>query len=128
INTVTKAFLGLTVSCARCHDHKFDAISQADYYALFGIFTSTLPATIAVDAPGVLERHRGEMAWLKEEIRRDLGAFWSESLPASPESWRERIGGLSRSAGGTFPTFLGRLLVTGSEPAGLRRFWEESKG
>ncbi|MCB1089583.1 MAG: DUF1549 domain-containing protein, partial [Verrucomicrobiae bacterium] len=65
INTVTKAFLGLTVSCARCHDHKFDAISQKDYYALFGIFTSSLPATIAVDAPGVLEKNRGALAELK---------------------------------------------------------------
>ena len=36
VNVVTKAFQGLTVSCARCHNHKFDAISQEDYYALFG--------------------------------------------------------------------------------------------
>lgn len=41
IDKVSKAFLGLTVSCARCHDHKFDPISQRDYYALGGIFHST---------------------------------------------------------------------------------------
>ncbi len=41
IDTVSKAFLGLTVSCARCHDHKFDPVSTRDYYALAGIFTST---------------------------------------------------------------------------------------
>jgi hypothetical protein len=41
IDKVSKAFLGLTVSCARCHDHKFDPISQRDYYALGGIFNST---------------------------------------------------------------------------------------
>ena len=41
IDAVTRATLGLTVSCARCHDHKFDPIPQADYYALAGIFTST---------------------------------------------------------------------------------------
>ncbi len=40
IDTVTKATLGLTVSCARCHDHKFDPIPTADYYALHGIFNS----------------------------------------------------------------------------------------
>ncbi|MFM2166632.1 MAG: hypothetical protein RIS79_1003, partial [Verrucomicrobiota bacterium] len=44
IDTVTKAFQALTVSCARCHNHKFDAISQADFYSLYGIFTSTHPA------------------------------------------------------------------------------------
>ena len=41
IDTVGKAFLGLTLGCARCHDHKFDPISQNDYYALAGIFYST---------------------------------------------------------------------------------------
>jgi cytochrome c553 len=42
IDTTTKAFLGLTVSCARCHDHKFDPIPIKDYYSLHGIFASTV--------------------------------------------------------------------------------------
>jgi hypothetical protein len=41
VDVVSKAFMGLTVSCARCHDHKFDPISQRDYYGLAGIFFST---------------------------------------------------------------------------------------
>jgi hypothetical protein len=41
IDTMSKTFLGLTVACARCHDHKFDAISQADYYALAGYLQSS---------------------------------------------------------------------------------------
>ncbi len=41
IDVFAKTFLGLTVSCARCHDHKFDAISQRDYYALYGIVESS---------------------------------------------------------------------------------------
>ncbi len=41
IDAVSQAFLGLTVACARCHDHKFDPIPQTDYYALAGIFRST---------------------------------------------------------------------------------------
>ena len=41
IDMVGRQFLGLTLSCARCHDHKFDPISQRDYYALGGIFLST---------------------------------------------------------------------------------------
>ena len=41
IDTTSKAFLGLTVACARCHDHKFDPILTTDYYALAGIFAST---------------------------------------------------------------------------------------
>jgi cytochrome c553/mono/diheme cytochrome c family protein len=41
IDTAGKAFLGLALGCARCHDHKFDPVSHADYYALAGIFQST---------------------------------------------------------------------------------------
>ncbi len=41
IDTLSKAFLGLTIACARCHDHKFDPILTADYYALAGILAST---------------------------------------------------------------------------------------
>jgi hypothetical protein len=41
IDVFSKTFLGLTVSCARCHDHKFDAISTKDYYALVGVFASS---------------------------------------------------------------------------------------
>ena len=41
IDAVTRTFLGLTVSCARCHDHKFDPISAEDYYGLAGVFASS---------------------------------------------------------------------------------------
>lgn len=41
IDATSQAFLGLTIACARCHDHKFDPISQRDYYALAGIFLSS---------------------------------------------------------------------------------------
>ena len=41
LDTVTRSFLGLTVACARCHDHKFDPIKTDDYYALAGIMAST---------------------------------------------------------------------------------------
>ncbi|HEY1171763.1 MAG TPA: DUF1549 domain-containing protein [Verrucomicrobiae bacterium] len=41
IDAVTQGMLGMTVACARCHDHKFDPVPQTDYYALAGIFMST---------------------------------------------------------------------------------------
>ncbi|HWY86700.1 MAG TPA: PSD1 and planctomycete cytochrome C domain-containing protein [Gemmataceae bacterium] len=50
IDVTSRAFLGLTVACARCHDHKYDPIPQADYYALAGIFRST--ETLAGLRPG----------------------------------------------------------------------------
>src|SRR5262245_3070728 len=41
IETTGRAFLGLSLRCARCHDHKFDPVAQTDYYALYGVFAST---------------------------------------------------------------------------------------
>ena len=41
VDTVTRGLLGLTVACARCHDHKYDPVSTEDYYALAGVFAST---------------------------------------------------------------------------------------
>jgi hypothetical protein len=56
LDVLTKTFLGLTVACARCHDHKFDAISQKDYYALFGFLESSGYRLVRFDA---LEHNRG---------------------------------------------------------------------
>ncbi|MFO0951741.1 MAG: DUF1549 and DUF1553 domain-containing protein [Isosphaeraceae bacterium] len=53
IDVTSQAFLGLTVACARCHDHKFDPIPQRDYYALSGIFQST--QTCYGTLPGVIQ-------------------------------------------------------------------------
>ena len=47
IDVVTRGFLGMSVACARCHDHKYDAIPTADYYSLYGVFASSEePATL----------------------------------------------------------------------------------
>lgn len=83
IDTVTKAFQALTVSCARCHNHKFDAISQTDFYALYGIFTSTHPAVIDANAPGTGDAIRAELQKLKTEIKTTLITAWLAKLPST---------------------------------------------
>ena len=85
INTFTKAFQGLTVSCARCHDHKFDAISQADYYALFGILGSTRPGIRLVDHPERLGKNRETLASLKSDIRRQIADLWMSRIDEATE-------------------------------------------
>ena len=60
IDVTSKAFLGLTIACARCHDHKFDPIPTADYYAMAGIFRST--ETVSGIAPG--EKHADDQLLL----------------------------------------------------------------
>ena len=83
IDTVTKAFQALTVSCARCHNHKFDAISQTDFYALYGIFTSTHPAVIDANAPGTGDDIRAELQKLKTEIKATLIQDWLTQFPST---------------------------------------------
>jgi mono/diheme cytochrome c family protein len=46
IDVVSRGLLGLTLTCARCHDHKFDPLTQQDYYALYGVFASAVEPTI----------------------------------------------------------------------------------
>ena len=85
VDVASKAFLGLTVSCARCHDHKFDAISQKDYYSFFGTLYGARPTMRAVDSPAVLETNRDALAALKSDLRGLLAEAWSaaaESLGA----------------------------------------------
>jgi hypothetical protein len=53
IDTTGQAFLGLTLGCARCHDHKFDPVTRGDYYGLYGIFDSTRYAF-----PGSEQKHQ----------------------------------------------------------------------
>ncbi|MBM4071706.1 MAG: DUF1553 domain-containing protein, partial [Planctomycetes bacterium] len=82
LDTIGKGFLGMTVGCARCHDHKFDPIPTKDYYALAGILKSTrfiihdnvskwttqsLPMPAAQEV--ALRKHEAVLASLRERIR-----------------------------------------------------------
>jgi len=81
LDTIGRSMLGLTIGCARCHDHKFDPISQADYYSLAGIFLSTKTMeslkriakwhenSIATDADrALLTAHQERIAAKKAEL------------------------------------------------------------
>ncbi len=71
VDMVTRGFLGVTAACARCHDHKYDPISQRDYYALAGVFASTaykeypLAAAAEVDR---FEAHQKKIAAQEKAI------------------------------------------------------------
>jgi hypothetical protein len=66
IDTLSKTFMGVTVACARCHDHKFDAISDEDYYSLVGFMQSSRQEEAYLDPGGkiaaTLERVRDRLA------------------------------------------------------------------
>ena len=77
IDAFSKAFLAMTVSCARCHDHKLDAISQADYYALAGVFMTPRWTSRLIDAPGKNDAALAKLKRLRAEIHKRIGAAWT---------------------------------------------------
>jgi hypothetical protein len=96
IDVVSKAFQGMTVACARCHDHKFDAISQRDYYALQGVFASAHMGQRVVDTPAHLNRLNGALEQAQEALRQGLAKEWlkaAERLRAEfPETLEQEDG------------------------------------
>ena len=100
IDVVSKAFLGLTVSCARCHNHKFDPISQEDYHAFYSIMTSCRPATVNIDTSARQETNKAKLAGLKPRIRAALAEQWlaetgtiSEQILQPSAEWKKAIEG-----------------------------------
>ncbi len=71
LHTLGSTFLGLTVACARCHDHKFDPISASDYYALAGVFASIRQADLSL-LPEKLDKPvrdaRGRLKVIEEQL------------------------------------------------------------
>ncbi len=76
IDVLTKTFLGMTVSCARCHDHKFDAISTRDFYSLFGILSSSRYHEADLEPSGERDRLRDRLRQEKQAVREAAGADW----------------------------------------------------
>jgi mono/diheme cytochrome c family protein len=85
IDTLTRGFLALTVSCARCHDHKFDPIAQSDYYSLAGVFHSTKYQEIPLGPPEVIARYQQS----QKEIR-DCEAKIKQFLKAEGKGQGEK--------------------------------------
>ena len=91
-STTSVAFLGLTVGCARCHDHKFDPITSRDYYRILSTFTSTIIGEVkmpsetssegSAEYQGELERCEEQLAWF--ETHR-LPAMLSRHLEQAPD-------------------------------------------
>lgn len=78
MDTLSRATMGLTLACARCHDHKFDPISQKDYYAVAGIFNST--STLS----GLRNRQGGSKNYFQPDLLVELeGVSNSKSKSAS---------------------------------------------
>lgn len=80
VDVLGKTFLGLTLGCARCHDHKFDAISTRDYYAMVGYLQSSRYSLTTIDPPDRERATLEHLAELQERLQRQArDAFRGEA-------------------------------------------------
>lgn len=121
IDVTTRAFLALTVSCARCHDHKYDPIPTRDYYAIAGIFTST--ATLSNG------RQQGPNAtrWMERPLASREKAQEIESHQSALNQLLETMRMVRENPGGIRSSKLPGIVVDNTS-AQLTGRWKESIG
>jgi hypothetical protein len=74
IDVIGKAFQGMTIACARCHDHKFDAISTRDFYALYGMIESSSFSHGSVEGPAKFGDTQKALAEIKGALEKTFAA------------------------------------------------------
>ena len=133
VSNVMNNVTSTTVQCARCHDHKFDPISQQDYYALQAVFAGVDKANRAYDSDQTAGRRRRELVQRKQLLDRDDAqatalllsadvqaavASWEESLSHNRAHWTVLMPDSATSANGAtlVPQPDGSVLSTGSRP------------
>jgi cytochrome c553 len=97
VDVVTRGFLGLTVACARCHDHKYDPIPQTDYYSLAGVFLNTnyheypqVPKS-TLDKYKQLEEELETKQKLLQEMQTNLSTHLAEKLALQASNYLQGV-------------------------------------
>ncbi len=95
VSTTGVAFLGLTLGCARCHDHKFDPISQREFYQFFALFNAADEPTLSVPT----KQQSKELPALAAEIKQSLErlAIVDANIGTRQAEWETRLAALSPS-------------------------------
>jgi mono/diheme cytochrome c family protein len=89
-STMGTAMLGLTIGCARCHDHKYDPIPSSDYYRLIATFSTTVRSNIELDLePDVYRKAQAAFDKQHAPLVAALAAFERDQLPARFAKWEQ---------------------------------------
>jgi len=97
VNTASTAFLGLTMSCAQCHTHKYDAITQREYFQFFAFLNNTNDVQTVIENPEIADE-RERIQRQIEAVRTNLDDEFLKPDPQSPfEDWRVLTGDVAYS-------------------------------
>lgn len=151
IDAVSRGLLGMTVACARCHDHKYDAIPQADYYSLYGVFATSnqpndLPLIGEPEMGEAYNRFQAEQTRLQGELngylderhselvtqgREKAGEYLEQLMSLKPGEGIPRRGGMSLGKNELKPRLLERwnnYLKDRAKPDhALLGFWHDAR-
>ena len=135
INTLGEVWLGMTIECAQCHDHKFDPISQHEYYSLYAFFNNLDEPNISAPLPGQVDRYlqtKQDFDREHEKLLKQLAEYERDEFPQALASWEDSLGHpapnwvlltpqqLTDKMGSMFsPQEDGSILVTGSNNRSL---------
>ena len=92
---IGSAFLGITVGCARCHDHKFDPVAQSDYYQLQAFFAPTFPKDIVLASPEERRAYQQQMTLWNQKVEELAGQIRSLEMPYRSRLEQEKTANLS---------------------------------
>ncbi|GEP45187.1 DUF1549 and DUF1553 domain-containing protein [Brevifollis gellanilyticus] len=140
VDTVSQTFLGLTVACARCHDHKFDPITSRDYYAMAGIFASMKKVSLRPDGKDEEDKTNadkmdpGTLHIVRDENPRDLPIYERGDVESpggtAPRGWLQVLspGDPVKFQQGSGRAELARRIADASNPLTARvmvnRIWD----
>jgi mono/diheme cytochrome c family protein len=121
IDVFGKTFLAMTLACARCHDHKFDAISTRDYYGLYGFLKSSRTEQCSLEPAGYLKPQLARLQTLKASLRAATAKSWREAAEALDKyllaAWNPNDGKL---AAGLNPALVQRWTKALADPQASR--------
>ena len=107
IDTLTRGLMAITVSCARCHDHKFDPIPQRDYYSLAGVFKNTEVGELPLAPDDVVKVYQDHQQKIKDvekkgsDLRKgakDEGRELTDQEEQQQKQWKEQVEELKKAS------------------------------
>jgi cytochrome c553 len=130
IDALSKTFLATTVACARCHNHKLEAVSQRDYYALAAVLMNANWTSRVVDAPQKNAEAIEQLKQLRAQIRNKLAEAWLAAAGAENEWSDEKLLSIMSQAPSPGPQLgevaypLARLLAVKDDAVKLASTWQ----